>query len=474
LFKPFVDLDINNIVKFSKLSEEANEMGKPRRKTSGRTGGKGKEDVLRRLNADVDGLALGGGDGKKKKKRERPPMSVKDCLDKAKAALDAYNVDDAFRHCTYALEMEHDNVIALETMGTILCEKGNLKLAKERFERAVMLEPEKGYPKYMSLAQLVEGEESVKYFTKGIELMEKKKDKIIKGDDEEEEEETEGAIALPSTSPMAKLEDLQSDISRGHISVAEIYLTDLCETEDAPTICKHHLDKAIETRPNSAEAHQLLASWCISMMDDDDEEAEDKFEEAKKAIKTGVGLWLPQYQKATAENADDDDDDESSRTTAAALFGGPSTSSAAAVADPVQPCPLSIEERINTAKILIELFMMKADEDQLANLAVEVLDTVLDEDDENIFVWYLLGWIGCMQGKEQYVNSKLSLEQALQIGSKKGFVQSGSTYGVDKEQIEAVLGELKTKMAEENVIEEEEEGEEEDLDEDYETEEEDD
>lgn len=442
-------------------------MGKPRRKTGG--GGKGKEDVLRRLNADVDGLALG--DGKRKKKRERPPMTVKDCLDKAKDALDAYNVDDAFRHCAYALEMEQDNVSALETMGTILCEKGNLKQAKEKFQRAVTLEPEKGYPKYMSLAQLVEGEESVKYFTKGIELMEKRKGKLIKGDDEEEEE-VEGAMALPSTSPMAKLEELQSDISRGHISVAEIYLTDLCESEDAPSICKHHLDKAIETRPNSAEAQQLLASWCISMMDDDDE-AEDKFEEAKKAIKTGVGLWLPQYQKATAENDDDDDDDESSRTTAAALFGGPSTSSAAAVADPVQPCPLSIEERINTAKILIELFMMKADEDQLANLAVEVLDTVLDEDDENIFVWYLLGWIGCMQGKEQYVNSKLSLEQALQIGSKKGFIQSGSTYGVDKEQIEAVLSELKTKMADENVIEEEEEDEE-GLDEDYETEEEED
>jgi len=442
-------------------------MGKPRRKT-GRNGG--KEDVLRRLNAEVDGLALG--DGKKKKKRERPPMTVKDCLEKAKDALDAYNIEEAFRHCAYALEMESDNITALETMGTILCEKGNLKSAKEKFERAVSLDPEKGYPKYMSLAQLVEGEESVKYFTKGIDLMEKQREKIIKGDDEDEKE-AEGAMAMPSTSPMAKLEELQSDISRGHISVAEIYLTDLCEAEDAPTVCKHHLDKAIETRPNSAEAHQLLASWCISMMDDDDE-AEEKFEEAKKAITTAVGLWLPQYQKATAEN--DDDDDESSRTTAAAMFGGPSTSSAAAVADPVQPCPLSIEERINSAKILIELFMMKADEDQLSNLAVEVLDTILDEDDENIFVWYLLGWIGCMQGKEQYVNSKLSLEQALQIGSKKGFMQSGSTYGVDKAQIQAVLEELKTKMAEENVIEEEEEddGEEGDLDEDYETEEEDD
>merc|ERR1739838_976100 len=192
--------------------------------------------------------------------------------------------------------------------GTILCEKGNFKAAKERFERAVVLSPEKGYAKYMSLAQLVEGAESVKFFQKGIELMEAQKEKMIIGEEEEEEEEeAEGASAAPSTSTLTKLEELQSDISRGHISVAEIFLTDLCESEEAPTVCKHHLDKAIETRPNSAEAHQLLASWCISMMDDD-EEADDKFEEAKKAIKTSVALWLPQYQKATAEENDDDDD----------------------------------------------------------------------------------------------------------------------------------------------------------------------
>merc|ERR1719228_1225034 len=138
--------------------------------------------------------------------------------------------------------------------------------------------------------------------------MEKQIEKIIKGDDEDEKE-VEGAMAMPSTSPMAKLEELQSDICRGHISVSEIYLTDLCEVEDAPTICKHHLDKAVETRPNSADAHQLLASWCISMMDDD-EEAGDKFEEAKKSIKTGVGLWLPQYQKATSENDDEEAEDK--------------------------------------------------------------------------------------------------------------------------------------------------------------------
>ena len=78
-------------------------MGKPRRKT-GRSGVKGKEDVLRRLNSEVDGLAIG--DGKRKKKREKPPLTAQACLDKAKEALDAYNIDEAFRLCAYALESD--------------------------------------------------------------------------------------------------------------------------------------------------------------------------------------------------------------------------------------------------------------------------------------------------------------------------------------------------------------------------------
>ena len=79
-------------------------MGKPRRKT-GRSG-KGKEDILRRLNLEVDGLAIGDGKRSKKKHRDKPPATVDECLEKAKNALDAYNIDDAFRLCNSALQLE--------------------------------------------------------------------------------------------------------------------------------------------------------------------------------------------------------------------------------------------------------------------------------------------------------------------------------------------------------------------------------
>jgi hypothetical protein len=47
-----------------------------------------------------------------------------------------------------------------------LSEKGNVMAARKKFQRAVELSPHEGYAKYMSLAQIYEGDESVKYFTK--------------------------------------------------------------------------------------------------------------------------------------------------------------------------------------------------------------------------------------------------------------------------------------------------------------------
>jgi len=420
-------------------------MGKPRRKNRG---SQRKEDALRKLNTEVKSMSLAESKIKPVKAAPKPNLTVEGCLDRASAHLDMYNYDEAFKCCALCLDLEKDNVPALEMMGQILSEKGNVMAARKKFQRAVELSPHEGYAKYMSLAQIYEGDESVKYFTKGILLMEREKERLIKGE----------AVESPDapTSTVDQLGELQSDICKGHLSVAEIYLTDLCDTEDAPTNCRRHIDQSIEAKPNSPEAHQLLASWCISMMDDGD-----LFEEAKDAVERSVALWLPQYQKATNEDevAAAPSQCEASASTSDAL-----------PLDPIHPCPLTVDDRITSAKILMELYMMDVINDSLANSAVEVLDTVLDEDDENIFVWYLLGWIGCMQGKEHYVNSKISLEQALLLGKRKGFDRCNDLYGVDKQQIEAVLNELTTKMKEENIEEEEEEEEDEDIvDENYET-----
>ena len=49
-------------------------------------------------------------------------------------------------------------------------------LTTECFENAVRISPEQGYSKYMNLGQLLEGQEAVATFNKGIQLMIASKD----------------------------------------------------------------------------------------------------------------------------------------------------------------------------------------------------------------------------------------------------------------------------------------------------------
>ena len=46
-----------------------------------------------------------------------------------------------------------------------------MSLTTECFETAVQLSPEQGYSKYMHLGQLLEGQEAVAAYNKGIQLM---------------------------------------------------------------------------------------------------------------------------------------------------------------------------------------------------------------------------------------------------------------------------------------------------------------
>ena len=59
------------------------------------------------------------------------------------------------------------NIDILQCFGVVLLSLTNIKC----FANAVRLSPEEGYSKYMNLGQLVEGQEAVSAYNKGIQLM---------------------------------------------------------------------------------------------------------------------------------------------------------------------------------------------------------------------------------------------------------------------------------------------------------------
>lgn len=294
-------------------------------------------------------------------RKTAPQYSVDKLLDKAEDCIDRFEYELAQKFCQRALEIEADNIRALETTGTLLLELGNPESAKQCFGRAVELSPNEGHEKYMYLGQLFDGAQAVECYQKGIELMSKEREK---------QQANELAAACGGSKVVT-----DSEISGAYSAVAEIYMTDLCFEEEAESKCKMYIEKAIDIDKDNPEGYQLMASFLLSK--------EDK-ENAKIMMKKSVSLWLPKFKALdTVEVADQEQ------------------------IDPVETVPLGYDARISTTKILIEVEEFET--------AVDVAEGLLDENDEVPQVWYLIGWANFLMGEDFKGNARFYLNKCKKL-----------------------------------------------------------
>ncbi|KAJ8411664.1 hypothetical protein AAFF_G00164720 [Aldrovandia affinis] len=205
----------------------------------------------------------------------------------------------------------------------------------------------------MYLGQIHSGTEAVQYFSKGIELMLKTL--------EQRTQSAEGAAAAVLDH---EPELTGKDVSVAFCSVAEIFFTDLCMDEGAEDKCKEAIEKALQYDPDNPEAMQLMASYLFST---------NSVQEGREFLMRSVALWLP-CQRSEAEPSPSGEEE--------------------GLGDEEQQQSLipSYESRITTAKLLVE-----AEEYETAT---EVLEGLLEEDDEVVQVWYLLGWACYLQAEK--------------------------------------------------------------------------
>lgn len=153
-----------------------------------------------------------------------------------------------------------------------------------------------------------------------------------------------------------------------YVSLAELYMTDLCDEENAETECTKYALQAVEiARKNSlkelASSLQMLASLYTTLLE---------YDHAKSAMTESVSLWYkptpPEPDKMPDIDGNDDDDAEDMQ-----------------VEDdddePVSRDLPSLEYRLQTAKLCIEL--------ELYETALGVLDQMLEEHDLAADVWYM-------------------------------------------------------------------------------------
>ncbi|XP_039661829.1 probable assembly chaperone of rpl4 isoform X1 [Perca fluviatilis] len=288
----------------------------------------------------------------KAKKKTAEKYSVQQLLEKTEECMDSFDFEMAGLFCQRALDVDSTNLLALDMQGHICSELGDTQKAKGAFLRAVELSPDVGHSKYMYLGQIHTGQEAVDYYTKGIQVLLSALDKQV-----QTTQAQAGAAAPPDEDtelPTAK------DVCVAYCSMAEIYLTDLCMEEGAADKCKDFIERALQYRHDNPEALQLMASYLFST---------ERNQEGKEYLLKSVALWLPiQKQSAASSSTEEDMQNE------------------------IPP----YESRVTTAKLLIE--------SEEYEMAVDVLEGLLEEDDEVVQVWYLSGWVCYLQfekAKEQ-------------------------------------------------------------------------
>jgi len=247
---------------------------------------------------------------------------VEDLLGKASDLLDECQFDAAEKFCQRALEMDGDNVRALEMSANLLLERGELERAQHCLGRAITVSPDTGHTKYLTAAQLWTGTTSRDLYLKAVELLTR--------------------------------EGLSTQLSSAYVALSELYMSDLCDEPEAQSEVERFISLAVSSDPTNPETWQAEASYRL---------VTDQCEEAKESMRKSLALWLPQHS--------------------AFLETGEGVETA-----------LSYTSRVATVQLLLDLEMF--DE------ATQICEGLIEEDDEVVAPWYLLGWLNYLREDEDY------------------------------------------------------------------------
>jgi len=148
--------------------------------------------------------------------------------------------------------------------------------------------------------------------------------------------------------------DTAAQLSTAYVALSELYMSDLCDAPEAETETANYIKLAVEADGTNPEAWQADASFKLIIAD---------VEGAKNSISRSLELWLPQHTAFLEKG-------EGSETS------------------------LSYNSRLGTVKVLLDLEMF--DE------ATQICDALLEEDDEVVAPWYLLGWLNYLREDQDY------------------------------------------------------------------------
>lgn len=278
-------------------------------------------------------------------------------LSEVQQHIDMFQYEEARDVCSRAVLLAPEDADIRYQLGCICLELGDFQGGFENIRLSLNLKPETTPDRFFAFAQLIPGREAVQVYEHGLNVYSE----------------------LSEASEISK--EIKRKVSTACCAASEIFMTDLCDDEDAEIQCASWLDRASNTDPGNPEVFRVLADLRM---------CQEKPEEAREFIKKACSLWSTELERLINPQVQEDSED-------ALMAEFP-----------------SYESRISGAKILIEL----GDFD----VAVGVLEQLLKEDDSVLMTWYLLGFAlkssSSSQGGE--ANLEDAIEGALRVARRDG------------------------------------------------------
>jgi tetratricopeptide (TPR) repeat protein len=283
-------------------------------------------------------------------------------LSKARSLVSQCDYELGVKFIERVLHRRPDHVEARELLGVIQVEVGEVDLARQTFSS--LIPPSPTAPPipppsaYLYLAQLADQDPraALAHYQSAVDIFVTKLDPsspshVSKQQPQQQADEDEESEVEPET-----VEDVKRDLVRALIAMVEIWMDpeyDLCFDPAAPSTCESLLNLALHTDPNNAEAQQCLASVRLS---------QDRAEDALSILLHAYSIWKDHIPPSSDTDA---------------LDANPSST-----LDPTLIPP--IPTRLALTKMFLELARYTE--------ALEVIQSVMGEDDEEVEAWYLEGW----------------------------------------------------------------------------------
>jgi len=173
--------------------------------------------------------------------------SINKQIEKIEDLISSFEYDNAIKTLERNIKKYPNETSFLDLYGDLNIQIGDIDKAREMLLKSIEMAPTSGASKYMNLGQITGGAEAMKCYQRGIEILNEEKNQLMLNNGDEN-----------------VIKNYNNNIISALCSIAELYMTDECEEENAEEECEKVLMEAVKIDDKNYEVLQLVGSFKIS------------------------------------------------------------------------------------------------------------------------------------------------------------------------------------------------------------------